>query len=137
VADTKDGPELHPATKELAGGRNFAAISTVLPSGRIQNHLIWVGTDGDRLYVNTETHRRKFRNLELDPRVTLAIRDEQNPYHYAEIRGRAVEFERGQKARDQIDELSQKYNGEPYPPEQIKSERVIVWIVPERQTIAG
>ena len=31
-------------------------ISTVLPSGRLQNHPVWVGTDGERLVVNTETH---------------------------------------------------------------------------------
>lgn len=137
VAGTKDGTQLHPVTEELAGGRNYAAISTLLPSGHIQTQYIWVGTDGGRLYVNTEPHRQKFKNLERDPRVTLAIRDEQNPYRYAEVRGRAVEFERGQKAREQIDELSQKYNGQPYPPENITTERVTVWIVPEHQMIAG
>jgi PPOX class probable F420-dependent enzyme len=137
VADTQDGPDLHPITRELAGGPNYAAISTLLPSGRIQTQYIWVGVDGDRLFVNTEPHRQKFQDLERDPRVTLAIRDEQDPYRYAEVRGRVVETERGQRARDQIDELSQKYDGKPYPAENIRSERVIVWIEPERQTIAG
>ncbi len=137
MADTQDGPDLHPITRELASGPNYAAISSLLPSGRIQTQYIWVGTDGDRLHVNTEPHRQKFENLERDPRVTLAIRDEANPYRYAEVRGRVVETERGQRARDQIDELSQKYDGRPYPAENIKSERVIVWIEPERQTIAG
>ena len=109
----------------------------MLPSGQIQTQYIWVGTDGERLYVNTEPHRQKFQNIEQDARVTLAIRDEGNPYTYAEVRGRVVDTQRGQPARDQIDELSQKYDGRPYPPEQIKTERVTVWIVPERQTIAG
>src|SRR3954451_10232625 len=137
MSDTQDGPELHPTTLELARGANFAAISTLLPSGQIQTQYIWVGTDGQRLFINTEPHRQKFKNMERDPRVTLAIRDEQNPYRYAEVRGRVVETERGQKARDQIDELSRKYEGKPYPPDQIKTERVSVWIVPEHQTIAG
>jgi|SRR3954447_2479978 PPOX class probable F420-dependent enzyme len=137
MSDTQDGPEIHPTTRELASGRNFAVISTLLPSGRIQSQYIWVGVDGDRLYVNTETHRRKFQNLEQDARVTLAIRDEQDPYRYAEVRGHVVGTETGQAARDQIDELSQKYEGHPYPPEQIKTERVTVWIEPERQTISG
>jgi PPOX class probable F420-dependent enzyme len=137
MADTQDGPELHPVTRELAGGRNFAAISTLLPNGQIETQYIWVGADGVRLFVNTEPHRQKFKNMERDPRVTLAIRDEQNPYRYAEVRGRVVETERGQKARDQIDELSQKYERRPYPADQIKTERVTVWIVPEHQTIAG
>ena len=137
MADTQDGPDLHPTTRELASGANYAAISTLLPSGRIQTQYIWVGVEADRLFVNTEPHRRKFQDLEQDPRVTLAIRDEQDPYRYAEVRGRVVETERGQTARDQIDELSQKYDGKPYPAENIKSERVIVYIEPERQTIAG
>lgn len=137
MADTQDGPDLHPITRELASGPNYAAISTLLPSGRIQTQYIWVGVDGDRLFVNTEPHRQKFQDLERDPRVTLAIRDEQDPYRYAEVRGRVVETERGQRARSQIDELSQKYDGKPYPAENIRSERVIVWIEPERQTIAG
>ena len=44
---------------------------------------------------------------------------------------------RGQEARDHIDELSQKYHGQDYDPDDIKSERVMLWIVPERQTITN
>lgn len=87
MADTKDGPELHPTTLELAQGKNFAAISSLLPSGQIQTQYIWVAVSDDgRLYVNTETHRAKYKNVERDPRVTLAIRDEADPYRYAEVR---------------------------------------------------
>ena len=135
MADSKNGPELHPTTVELARGANFGVISTVMPDGNLQNHYIWVGTDGERLVVNTEVHRQKFKNVERDPRVTLTIRDEQNPYRYAEARGEVVEKVRGQEARDHIDELSQKYHGEDYPPDNIVSERVMLWIVPNRQTI--
>ena len=69
--------------------------------------------------------------------MTLTIRNEQDPYHYAEVRGRVVETVTGQEPRDHIDELSQKYHGEDYDPESIKSERVMLWIVPERQTITN
>jgi PPOX class probable F420-dependent enzyme len=135
AATSKDGPELHPATVELAQGRNYGAITTVLPSGKLQTHPIWVATDGERLVVNTETHRRKYKNVERDPNVTLTIRDEENPYRYAEVRGEVVEKVGGQEARDHIDELSQKYHGEDYPPDNIVSERVMMWIVPSRQTL--
>ena len=137
MAATQNGPELHPTTVELARGANYGAITTVLPSGNLQNHYIWVGTDGERLMVNTEVHRQKSKNVERDPRVTLTIRDEENPYRYAEVRGEVVETVRGQEARDHIDELSQKYNGQPYNPEDIKTERVTLWIVPNRQTVVG
>jgi len=137
MAATKSGPELHSTTAELASGPNYGVLTTLLPSGNLQNHYVWVGTDGERLVVNTEVHRQKFKNVERAPRVTLTIRDEQDPYRYAEVRGEVVETVRGQEARDHIDELSQKYHGAPYDPEDIKTERVMLWIAPSRQTIVG
>jgi PPOX class probable F420-dependent enzyme len=137
MADTKNGPELHPATAELARGANYGSITSMLPSGNFQTQLIWVHTDGERLVVNAEVHRQKFKNLQRDARVTLTIRNEEDPYHYAEARGRVVEVVTGQEARDHIDELSQKYHGQDYNPENIKSERVMLWIVPDRQTITN
>ncbi len=88
MSDTKNGPELHPTTVELASGANYGVITSALPSGNFQTQYIWVHTDGERLVVNTEVHRQKYKNIERDPRVTLTIRDEQNPYRYAEARGR-------------------------------------------------
>ena len=99
MATTEDGPELHPTTVELASGPNYGVITTMMPNGDLQNHCIWVGTDGERLVVNTEVHRQKFKNVERDPRVTLTIRDEQDPYRYAEARGEVVEKVTGQEAR--------------------------------------
>jgi PPOX class probable F420-dependent enzyme len=137
VADALDGPELHPVTRELAEGPDHAAISTLLPSGRIQTQYVWVGTDGERLHVDTETGRREFGNLERAARVPLASRDEENPYRYAEVRGRVSETTTGPQARAHIDELSQEYDGRPHPAEDITTERVTVRIEPERQTTAG
>ena len=135
MADTKNGPELHPMTVELAQGPNYGSISTLLPSGDIQTQLIWVHTDGERLVVNTEVHRQKYKNIQRDPRVTLTIRNEKDPYNYAEVRGRVVETVTGPEARAHIDQCSQKYHGQDYNPDDIKSERVMLWILPERQTI--
>jgi PPOX class probable F420-dependent enzyme len=134
TARTADGPDLLPETTELATAANFATVSTLLPSGQIQTQMIWVHVEDGRLVLNTETHRAKFHNVDRDPRITVLIRDEGDPYRYAEVRGRVTETTIGQRARSQIDELAQKYMGGPYPPEAIKSERVILWITPERQT---
>ena len=135
MADTKNGPELHPMTKELAEGKNYAAVSTLLPSGRIQTQMLWVGLEEGRLVINTETHRKRYQNLRNDPRITVLIRDEDDPYRYAEVRGVADRFDVNDRAREQIDELAQKYFGTDYPADNIKSERVLVFITPERQTI--
>jgi hypothetical protein len=79
MAGTQNGPKLHPTTLELAHGANFTAITTALPGGDFQNHYIWVGTDGERPFVNTEVHRQKFLHVQRDPGVTLMIRNQQDP----------------------------------------------------------
>ncbi len=135
MADTKNGPELHPVTAELAGGKNFAVVSTVFPSGQLQSHVIWVGVKDGQVVLNTETHRAKHQNVVKDPRITVLIRDESNPYRYAEVRGEVTRTTTGPEAREHIDEIARKFTGEDYPPDNIKSERVILWVTPHRQTI--
>ena len=121
--------------KKLAHGPNFAAFTTFLPSGDAMTHVMWVDADDECLRINTEPHRKKFENLERDPRCTVAIIDAQNPYHYAEVRGRLVETITGDEARKNIDDLSLKYGGTPYPAEAITTERVILRIAPETQAV--
>ena len=135
MSETRNGPELHPMTEELATGPNFASVSTVLPSGRIQTQILWVGVRDGSVVINTETHRKRFENIERDPRITVLIRDEQDPYRYAEVRGRVERTTTGPEAREHVDELARRYTGGDYPPGAIKSERVILWVTPERQTI--
>lgn len=133
-AQTADGTILMPEAEQLANGKNFAAVTTVLPSGRLQTQLIWVHVEDGQIVLNTEVHRVKYLNVERDPRITVLIRDEQDPYRYAEIRGPVSRTDTGDQARQQLDGLARKYTGSDYPPEQIKSERVILRITPERQT---
>jgi PPOX class probable F420-dependent enzyme len=120
------------AVKELAQGPNFAAFTTLLRDGTPMTHVMWVHADDEHLLINTEVHRQKFKNVERDPRVTVTIIDKDNPYHYAEVRGRVVGTVGGDEARRNIDELSHKYGGAPYDPDAITSERVILRIEPVR-----
>ena len=123
--------------RELARADNFAAVSTVLPSGHLQTQMMWVDCDDEAVLINTEVHRRKFKNVQLDPRITVLIPDKDNPYRYGEVRGRVTETIGGDRARRHIDELSQKYRGEPYDPSYIQTERVLLRIVPDRQFLYG
>jgi PPOX class probable F420-dependent enzyme len=136
VTETQDGSALHPRTIELARGRNFAAMSTTMSDGSVQTQYVWVDTDGRRLVVNTEVHRAKYRNVERDPRVTLAIRDEADPYRFVEVRGRLVESVRGEAAERHNSELSRKYWGTEFP-NPTTSERVILFIEAQRQIVYG
>jgi PPOX class probable F420-dependent enzyme len=121
--------------KALAHGRNFATISTLLPSGQIQTHVVWVDCDDDHIVINTEVELRKYKNVQADPRVTITIWDKKNPYVFAEVRGRVVQTVTGPQARANIDAMAQKYLGSDYPDELIRSERVILKIAPDSQIV--
>lgn len=119
-------------TVELAQGKNFAVISTLMASGHPQSQMMWVDSDGEHIIVNTEVHRAKFKNLERTPLVTVLIMEAGNPWSYAEVRGHVAEVVRGQEARDHIDALAKKYLDVDDYPNPIKSERVIVKVAPDR-----
>ena len=67
-----------------------------------------------------------------DPRVTVMIWEAATPNRFAEVVGRVTRIVDGPAARAHIDELAQKYLGEPYDESWIKSERVIFEIEPQR-----
>jgi PPOX class probable F420-dependent enzyme len=134
VTEKSNGDGLHPKVAELAREKNFAALTTLLPDGHPQTQVMWVDAKGDHLLINTEVHRQKFKNVERDPRVTLTIWDEEDPYRFVEVRGEVVEKVKGPEAREHIDKLSYKYHDRPYGTS-IQSERVILRIAPLRQVI--
>lgn len=118
----------------LLNGPNYATISTLLPDGQPQTHMVWVGTDGEHVLVNTEKHRQKARNVARDPRATVLVWDRDDMWSWVEIRGEVVEVVTGPEARDHIDELSNKYLGHDYR-NPVQSERVILKIAPDRQLV--
>lgn len=122
---------LDPKVVSLAQAANFAALTTLLPDGQPQTHVMWVDADDTHVLINTELHRQKAKNVQRDPRVTVAIIAADNPYDFVEVRGRVVEVVRGETARAHIDALSLKYTGKPYAMA-IQSERVILRIEPTR-----
>ena len=123
---------LEEGVRRLAKGRNFAALTTLLPDGQPMTHIMWVDCDDEHVLINTETHRQKARNIRRDLRVTVTVWDAADPYRYAEVRGEVVETVGGPEAREHIDSLSMKYNGHEYR-NQIVSERLLVRIKPSRQ----
>ena len=134
MTDNTNGHGLHPKVVELARGKNFAALTTLLPGGHPQTQVMWIDADDDHLLINTEVHRQKYKNVERDPRVTLMVWDEEDPYRFVEVRGEVVEKAKGSEAREHIDKLSYKYHGRSYGTK-IQSERVILRIAPLRQVI--
>ena len=91
---------LDPAIRDLASvGKNFGTIAVRLPNGQILSQLMWVDAIDDQLLINTEVHRAKYKAVQQHPEVTVTIWDAENPYRYAEVRGRVVGEVRGDEAR--------------------------------------
>ncbi|SED09220.1 PPOX class probable F420-dependent enzyme [Streptomyces misionensis] len=120
--------------KSLLDGKVFIVVGTVQPDGSPQMSPVWVKRDGDDLLFSTTVDRRKKKNLDRDPRVTVTVMDPEQPYEYAEIRGTAEMTAEG--ARDLIDELSLKYTGKKYaefnPDSVHDADRVVVRITPRK-----
>ena len=124
---------IEPRVRELAQAANFATLTVQLQSGAAMTHVMWVDADDDHVLINTEVHRAKFKAVEHNPRVTVMIWVRDDPYVYAEVRGRVVETVRGPEARAHIDALAQKYLDRDYDAASIQSERVILKIAPDVQ----
>jgi PPOX class probable F420-dependent enzyme len=119
-------------TVRLAQGKNLATVVTLMPNGQPQALLTWVDTDGEHLLVNTEPQRQRARNIRRDPRITVLIHSDQDPWDWSEVRGRVVDTVGGDEAREHIDKLSRKYVGTDYRPPIGPEGRVILKITPDK-----
>ena len=104
VAGTQGGPDLHPATRELAGGPDHAAIGSLLPDGRIRTRYIRVGVEATGSTCRPSRTGRSSRTSSAAP-GSPPPSGTGRPDRYAEGRGRVADTERGQSARDQIDHV--------------------------------
>ncbi len=116
----------------LAKGANLATVVTLMPDGQPQALLTWVDTDGEHILVNTEPQRQRSRNVRRDPRVTVLIHAKDDPWDWAEVRGRVVETTSGDEARQHIDELAKKYVGTEYRNPIGPQGRIILKIAPSK-----
>jgi PPOX class probable F420-dependent enzyme len=112
-------------------------IATIMADGSPQLTQTWVDTDGKHVLINSVQGFVKLRNIERDPRVAVAVADPDDPARYVQIRGRVVDVTTD-GAAEQIERLSQKYLGAPYPwfggRDQV---RVTIVIAPENISATG
>ena len=66
-----------------------AVLATTRPDGRSHATPIWFDFDGKDLVFNTGVDSVKGRNLAADPRLTLCVQDDQPPFSFAVVEGRA------------------------------------------------
>jgi PPOX class probable F420-dependent enzyme len=127
-SETEGRVALPDRVRALFAGVNFVTVATIDPDGKPQLSVVWAKHDGDDVLFSTIKGRRKYSNLVRDGRASALVYPADDPYSYAEVRGRVTLTD--DPSAHLINELSIKYTGEPFgdrPGEQ----RVIVRIIPD------
>lgn len=117
---------------ELLTGKNFAHFAAIRPDGTPHISVVWIDAANGSVLVNTAVGRVKDRYVRRDPRVSVSLHDQHDPYRWMRVDGIVEEFVTGPEADAHIDALNRRYHdGDPWTstPGQ---ERVIYRIAPQR-----
>ena len=102
-------PESH---IDLLAGPVNVVLTTLMPDGQPQTTPVWCNLDGDDVLINSMKQFRKYKNMRLNPKVTLLAYRLKQPLRNIEVRGQVVEMtEEG--ALDHLNELNMLYGSGP------------------------
>ncbi|MDP9266678.1 MAG: PPOX class F420-dependent oxidoreductase [Chloroflexota bacterium] len=108
---------LSPAMRAFLEEKRFAVLATLNADGSSQQTVMWYLIEDDELLFNTKRGRKKQRNLERDPRVSLCIGD---GYRFVTVSGTARELSDPATAQADIRRLAARYSGEPSAEQQMQ-----------------
>jgi PPOX class probable F420-dependent enzyme len=111
-------------------------LGTLNKDGSPQVTPTWIDIVEDEgqelILINTARDRIKQKNVSRDPRVSISVVDEENPYSTITIKGRVVD-QTTKGADEHIDKLAKRYlNSERYPAHSSNVKRIILKIKPEK-----
>lgn len=115
-----------PAVRHLLE-RNHAVVSTLNEDGSVHSTVVWVNVEDGKVAFNSALGRRWPTNLERDPRITVLVYDESNPFEYVEMRGTVTA--NTEVADGHIDRLAKKYIGADTYPFRQRGERRVTFLV--------
>lgn len=85
--DTQPPVTVPPELADLLARPLVAFLATTRPDGGVQCNPMWFAFDGSVLELSHTSDRRKFRNLAVNPQLSMCIADPDNLYRYIEVRG--------------------------------------------------
>ena len=121
--------ELKDEVRSALEGKNFWSLATINPDGSPQNTVVWVDTRDGKIIVNSALGRKKPRNLETNPKVSLSWFDPENPYSNISIQGSVAQSYTGDQAEADIDALAKKYLDQDVYPYRKEDERRVTYLI--------
>ena len=120
------GVPLNEDHRRLLKETHLAFLATVTADETPHVTPVWVDEEDGKVVVNTAEGRAKVAHVRRHPRVGVLVVDRDDPYTWVSIRGRVVDITT-ERAREHIDELSQRYEGKPFdhPEGQVRLKLVI------------
>jgi len=70
---------------------NYGFLGTIRPDDTVQVNPMWFLYDGETIRFTHTTKRAKYRNLQHNPAMSLAVIDPGNAFTYLEVRGTLLE----------------------------------------------
>jgi PPOX class probable F420-dependent enzyme len=99
--------------QELLAAPNHAVISSLNPDGSILSTVVWIDYVDGILAVNSAVGRQWPTNLDREGATTVVVTNQQDPYHFVEIRGTVTGST--EPGVEHINALAHKYIGKDYP----------------------
>jgi len=110
--------DLDPKYKQLLDQPVTMTLGLIGPDGRVSLTPMWFDYEGDKVLVNTASHRNKCEWN--SPRLTMLLVNPRNPYHWVQIKCTVEKEMRewdvdGEYVTRQLDRIWTKYTSRPAP----------------------
>lgn len=103
----------------------YGALGTVGRGDAANVSPMWFEFDGDSIRFTHTTKRAKYRNLQRNPSMSLAVFDPDKPNRYLEVRGRLVEVTDDPTGAF-YQQLGRRYGTPDTPPPPDSADRVVL-----------
>lgn len=112
--------DLDPIYRQLLDRPITVTLAVIGPDGRPSLTPMWFDYEGDKILVNTASHRNKCEWIRKNPQLTLLLVNPENPYHWVNIKCTVVNEIRegepgGERATQHVDKIWAKYSGQEPP----------------------
>ncbi len=112
--------DLDPIYRQLLDMPITVTLGLIGPDGRSSLTPMWFDYEGDKILVNTASHRSKCQWIRKNPRLTILLVNPKNPYHWMQIKCTVEKELReqdpgGEYVTRQLDRIWTKYTGNPGP----------------------